>query len=274
MSTISVIVATKNRLADLAACLQAITRLQLAHRGGHQIEVCVVNDGGASIRQVVEAYPGVQLAWVDLPMSVGQVAARNHGIEMASGDWIAFCDDDDRLLPEHVDRLLTATDDAAAGWAHADAEIVEVRGAPGNWRSVRRQTFAFQVVPSLIRKTNPIVPSSLLISRRLLIGTGGLDVQAGHYWDWDLVLRLTADHIPAQSRCCSVLYGVSPDRPSMSHNPQDMRPDLIRLIDKHALGELPSLNFERMLSSAELAPYRRHSTRLWNGDDSMWNGQH
>lgn len=41
----------------------------------------------------------------------GAAFNRDHGLHLASGEWVGFLDDDDELLPQHVERLL----------AHADA---------------------------------------------------------------------------------------------------------------------------------------------------------
>lgn len=268
-TVITVVIATKDRHKDLAACLRALHRQTIAD----SIEVCVINDGGASVSGVVESASGrCETQWFDLPTSVGQVAARNIGIGHASGTYIAFCDDDDRHLPTHLARLVAAVIDSGRSWGHAQAEIVTLRGQAGAWQSAARQPFAFHVTGDLLRVTNPVIPATLLCSRPVLVQAGGLDDSMGHYWDWDLVLRLCQLDEPAEVSDCSALYGVYPDRPSQSHNPSDMRDDLERLIAKHALGQLPSHNFSTMLSDPAFTAERQPGTTLWNGDNQIWNG--
>jgi len=46
--------------------------------------------------------------------------ARRRGLELASGDLICYCDDDDALRPRHIELLAAALDaDPAAGWAYS-----------------------------------------------------------------------------------------------------------------------------------------------------------
>ena len=41
---------------------------------------------------------------IDQP-NQGVSAARNHGARLATGEFIAFCDDDDYWLPNHIETL-------------------------------------------------------------------------------------------------------------------------------------------------------------------------
>lgn len=47
---------------------------------------------------------------------------RQHGLEQATGDWVAFLDDDDEFLPNHIERLLATAEDTGADmvfpWFH------------------------------------------------------------------------------------------------------------------------------------------------------------
>ncbi len=267
MTTVSVLIATKDRPDDLAACLAALCRQSIAE----SMEVCVVNDGGGSIRNVARQFSALQLTWLDLPVSIGQVAARTEALKRACGEYIAFCDDDDRHLPTHLSRLMATLTQQRGSWAHAQAEVVELHGRPGHWQTTARQPFAFHVSNELLRLTNPVVPSSLLCRRDLLLEAGGLDASMGHYWDWDLVLRLNQHEAPGEVAECSVLYGVYPDRGTASSVPERMRSHLLRLVEKHRLGELPSLNFAGMLSAPWLAPYHADGIICWDGDDAIWN---
>ncbi|MFZ4288414.1 glycosyltransferase family 2 protein [Variovorax sp. HJSM1_2] len=94
MPTLSVVVITYQRDALLAECLKSLSQQTLPLH-----EVVVVDDGGSgSARAVVEQF-GAQFHYVWQPNG-GQPKARNLGSRTATGDWIAYLDDDDLWLPE------------------------------------------------------------------------------------------------------------------------------------------------------------------------------
>lgn len=105
--------------------------------------------------------------------------ARLHGLELASGAFVTYCDDDDALRPLHVERLVKAlTDHPECGWArsimashHSDDQgtVTEI-----GWGE-----------PSCGNLGTPMI-----MHRRETLehGTWG---PAGDFEDWDLVNRWT-----------------------------------------------------------------------------------
>ena len=58
----------------------------------------------ASIR--AQTYGDVELIVIDDPEGTGAGCARNRGLEKATGDYIAFCDADDYLEPDAIERMV------------------------------------------------------------------------------------------------------------------------------------------------------------------------
>ncbi|MDP9727604.1 glycosyltransferase family 2 protein [Alicyclobacillus tolerans] len=265
-STFSVIIPTKNRLPDLSACLDA-----LAHQTYEGlIEACVVNDGGESIQSVLDKPRNLRVNALELRDPVGQVKARQLAIERANGEWIAFCDDDDRWLPQHAERLAQALLNGM-NFVYTDAEMV-ARDASGVVRE--RRTFAFQHGERLLLHYNTLLATAVAVHSSLLERAGGLDVNMEHYWDWDLWLRLARLISPVRIPGCSVLYQISLAGHNQSSRPESMRSSLERLIEKHHLPDLPSSNFWRMTEVAELAKYRDSPEVFWDGSLEIWQGWH
>lgn len=93
---ISVVVPTRDRPEALARCLAALA----SQRADEEVEVVVVNDGGAPVDA-----PGARVLQAD---GAGPAAARNLGARAARGDTICFIDDDCAAAPLWAQRLADA----------------------------------------------------------------------------------------------------------------------------------------------------------------------
>src|SRR5689334_21559100 len=74
------------------------------------VELVVVDDGSTDRTAAIAEAHGEPVRVVRQE-NRGVAAARNRGIEAAAGELIAFCDADDVLLPEHVERLVRLWDE-------------------------------------------------------------------------------------------------------------------------------------------------------------------
>lgn len=99
--TISVVITTFNRPDKLLRCLKAaVNQTSPSH------EIIVVNDGSSADYRECKGYAqnDPNVIWLDQP-NAGVSAARNHGVDHSTGNFIAFCDDDDYWLPNHLETL-------------------------------------------------------------------------------------------------------------------------------------------------------------------------
>jgi GT2 family glycosyltransferase len=105
--TTTVVICTRDRAEDLARCLAS---LPLQTRAPDQVVVVdnASRDGGRT-REVAMA-AGVSYVREDRP---GLDIARNRGVLASTGDIVAFTDDDVRLHPRWLERLVAAFDEPA-----------------------------------------------------------------------------------------------------------------------------------------------------------------
>lgn len=105
---VSVIVPTRDRPAMLAQALESIRKLE-----GEDLsfEILVGDNGSAPETAAVAARYGA--TYVKVARN-GAGAARNAGLEAASGDFIAFLDDDDVWMPGNIRAQLAALEDDAS----------------------------------------------------------------------------------------------------------------------------------------------------------------
>src|SRR5262249_15898860 len=99
---VSVVVRTRNRPALMAEALASL-RAQTARPA----QVIVVNDGGASVSQILTPFrDSFDVVLEESPERRGRSEAANRGVQAAREELVAFLDDDDRSYPDHFERLV------------------------------------------------------------------------------------------------------------------------------------------------------------------------
>jgi FkbM family methyltransferase len=99
---VSVIVPTYNRPDMLAEALKSILKQTF-----QDFEIVVVNDAGMSVEDVVSKLnTEKKIAYVSHAGNRGLAAARNTGIRVARGKYIALLDDDDLFYPNHLETAM------------------------------------------------------------------------------------------------------------------------------------------------------------------------
>lgn len=259
--SISIIIPTYNRPRLLAECLRAIASDPYQNK-----EVIVVNDAGSDVSAVIrQAAKQMPVQLVNLGSNRGHVRARNEGLSLAQGDLVMLCDDDDLLLPGHIQRMAQMWRERTSQLLYSDAEIVNYNHANGKRVPVARTAFAFDFDPALLRQWNTVISSGILYDRTLHDDIGFFDENMRDYWDWDFFLRASAVCALLRVPFASVLYMVSAVGQNLSANHTGMQRSLQRFVQKHQLESLSVSSFTLMLNEPGLQSYRRPTCILWNG---------
>ena len=102
MPNVTVIIPTYNREAFIVKAINSVL-----NQGFKDFEVIVVDDGSTDgTRGALEPYSS-RIKYVH-QKNAGVSAARNAGITLAAGDWIAFLDSDDEWAPDFLARQMQA----------------------------------------------------------------------------------------------------------------------------------------------------------------------
>jgi len=256
--TVSVIIPTYNRKEELRELLLALT-LQTRQ----DFEVILYNDAGDDVSAVVRECPGLSITLINATTNSGHVRARNVALGSAQGLYVMPIDDDDLILPTHIESLVKVMDEADL--AYTDAEVVVWRKTGYGRVPLGRHPFAFEFNRNLLREWNTIIPSGILYRRELHEVLGLFDEEVADYWDWDFILRVTSTHAVIRVASASVLYAIDEDGGNASANPAAMGGNLVKLCEKHGLGELPSSNFLLMTVDERLHSFRRMTSIVWDG---------
>lgn len=268
---VSVVIPTYNRPYPLAELLESLNRQTYRH-----FEVVVVNDGGERVDDVVALYPELGVHLIHCHDNVGHVEARNIGVKAAKGELVMLCDDDDLLLPCHMEQMVAEMNNA--DFVYSDVEIFHYRTENGQRIPTDRFLFAYEYDREAMRKFSTYVPSGSLYRKSIHDHLGYFDRNVHHYWDWDFFLRVSGSFRVKRVATASVLYAFADDGDNLSRQMDDKRRMYLnRLSEKHGLGILPMKNFWLLLDEPEVKKRRAKSKIVWDGKpiiSRLWRLKH
>ncbi|WP_433745004.1 glycosyltransferase family 2 protein [Falsibacillus pallidus] len=254
---VSVVIPTFNRPIQLCELLESL------HRQTFQsFEVIIVNDNGTSVDFVKEIYPELEITVIEPLGKLQHVQARNLGVRTASGNYIMLCDDDDLLLPGHMEKMMHEIQ--SADLVYSDVEIFHYILHKEKREVTERYLFAYSNNIEEMKKFSTYVPSGSLYRKSLHEEIGYFDPDVHNYWDWDFYLRSASKHRIKRVPQASVLYAFGNNN-NNSSKLDSMRLYLDRLCIKHSLGYLPTKNFWLLLKEKEMMLREAESTRTWDG---------
>jgi glycosyltransferase involved in cell wall biosynthesis len=167
-------------------------------------------------------------------------AARNAGIEAATGDWIALLDADDVWYPHHLARafeLLSGTADVAFmanhDWISLDGAVIPI---PDEFRcklTAPRSGLSVDDYYRIAARGFHFGHSTVLYRRDRLIEAGGFDVQQKRRHDIDLWLRVVVGRTWTYDTVASAGYRRTVPG-SISRDEQECDYYYLRALDKNA----------------------------------------
>jgi glycosyltransferase involved in cell wall biosynthesis len=245
---VTVVIPTRNRPDLLRSTLMSVSRQRDV-----EVDVVVVDD--ASDEEAAYAAADIwslPVRFLRQAVRSGPNAARNRGMAEASAPWISFCDDDDLWAPDKLSRQLAAAEGSRCNWAYTGSVYVnddlQVRGG-----SPPLQPDA--LVAALGRfNALPAAASNVIVRADVLREIGGFDEGLPHLADWELWLRLAAQHQPSCADAALVAYRLH--RSNFSFDTAGMLTELEILERRHDLVADRS-RFHRHLGRLSLQAGRR-----------------
>jgi glycosyltransferase involved in cell wall biosynthesis len=186
---VSVVIPTIDRPKLLLRAIDSVLR-----QTHHEIEVIVVVDGpDPDTVSAVRAVSDPRLRLIVNRQRLTAAGARNAGVDHATGDWIAFLDDDDEWLPNKLERQIVFASGRPPALFSCLSRVVTPT-ATYVWPQVVFDNFGpideyLFDRRSLLRESGAIQTSSYLLPRRLFEKVR-FNVESPHD-DWEFVLRLS-----------------------------------------------------------------------------------
>lgn len=186
MARVSVIISTYNRKDLLKKAIKSVLDQSM-----RDFECIVVDDCSTQdVQSLVSSFGDKRLRYLKTEKNSGHDGLpKNMGIAAATGEYIAFLDDDDTYRKDGLKILLTYIEETKVNVVYGDYLI---DGKPG---------WSIDFSASRLSEHNYIAMCSALVRRSALINVGGFDEAVPKFKDWNLWLRLQKSgsrfmHIP------------------------------------------------------------------------------
>lgn len=179
---VSVIISTYKRRKQVKNAVKSVL-----NQTYDDIEIIVVNsDPRIKIEEILNGYDNIKC--INQSKDKGASSARNVGINMAQGKYIAFLDDDDLFLPEKIEKHVTLMESLSGEYVGAYSWCL-MEDKKTIIKSYREGDFTYELL-SLDRKLNICGASSLFLRTSAVRAIGGFDPSFQRHQDWEFLLRL------------------------------------------------------------------------------------
>jgi len=187
MPQVTVILPSWNRAAWLKKSIDSV--LEQTFR---DFELIVVDDASTdSTQEILTSYSG-KIRSITFAKNLGVSAARNAAVKNCDSEWIAFLDSDDFWHPHKLQKQIAQTVIRAECPIHFTDEIWIRNGVRVNPKKKHQKLEGWIFKPSL--ELCLMSPSTVLLRRELFDVHGLFDETLPICEDYDLWLRLTAQH--------------------------------------------------------------------------------
>ncbi len=207
---LSVVIPVRNAASYLPSLADAFAR-----QATDAFEVIFVDDGstdgsGALLDRI--AASGALRALVVRRAHAGVSAARNAGMECASGRYLAFVDADDMIAPDYAKTLLACAARGGDLFVFRHARVVRGEAAFLNLSGAEREVSSDALLEAFLRNPTRFGVYDFLVRRALAV-RANLRFPEGYpyYEDYDFTLRLfdATDGARAVDRCVYCYRAVS-----------------------------------------------------------------
>lgn len=176
----SVIMPTYNRADTIAAAVRSV--LEQSH---HELELLLVDDGSTDdTMRVLDCFAGDPRLRVFHNPHLGVSAARNTGLEHATGDIVFYLDSDNVWTPDFVRLMVLAMQVSGAACASGAIRMEDAQGVLLGYRGE-----PFDRAQCL--QGNYVDMNVFCHRRELVARHGGFDPLLKRTVDWDMILRYT-----------------------------------------------------------------------------------
>ncbi|MBI5475597.1 MAG: glycosyltransferase family 2 protein [Ignavibacteriales bacterium] len=220
---VSVIVPVYNRVNLIQSCIDS-----LLDQSYKPVEIIVVDDGSddGTVEYLEQNY-GTKINLVKYHHTGLPAVVRNIGITHASGEYIAFCDSDDRWLPEKLQMQMQRLNETQSNLSCSDGYINNIKGERYLHGYIKKYADDTKELcwNNFIITSSVVVEKALLKNKRFSANSLLRGYEDYHLW-LSLVNKLKIDYVGAPL----LIYGKNSEGLSAEFQTQDSFKQLLVML--------------------------------------------
>lgn len=187
MPKVSVIVPTCNRPHLIRRTIDSILKQTF-----QDFEIIVVDDGMKErAEEVVKSFGDSRIRYIHHETNKGGGAARNTGIKVAQGEYIAFLDDDDEWSPDKLERQIKAMDKSGDDVGFCFTAITQI--LDNEERSTNIEDGVIDYYEKSLTTFKRVLTSALLVKKEVFERVGYFDEKLPSHQEAELIIRISKE---------------------------------------------------------------------------------
>jgi glycosyltransferase involved in cell wall biosynthesis len=178
---VSVIIPTHNRASMLPRAIRSVQRQTYPH-----LEIIVIDDASVdNTPEVVKSFEDPRIHYIRHDTNRGGSASRNTGIRAATGEYIAFLDDDDEWEPEKTEEQLKVI---------RDYDAVTCTSFPSSSDVSKLSSKKTVELDELLQGKFTYGGTGVLMAKENVLKQTMFDESLPRCQDWDLFIRIAMNY--------------------------------------------------------------------------------
>lgn len=184
---ISVIIPTYNRANLLNGSVGSVLVQTFKN-----FEIILIDDGSTdNTESIVKGFNNPKIRYIENKRNIGAAAARNVGIKIAKGKYIAFQDSDDEWLPEKLEKQIKVFESASSNVGVVYSGYLIIKRNKKIYAPLKKYKKRNGNIHKELLYGNFIGTPTILVKKECFEKVGMFDENLNALEDWELAIRLS-----------------------------------------------------------------------------------
>lgn len=189
---VSVVIPTYNRIHTLPASVDSVLKQSYKN-----LELIIMDDGSTDgTEEYVKGITDARVRYRKADKNMGPSAARNRGVELAQGEYLAFQDSDDEWMPDKLEKqmkIMLGNKNVSLvysefGFYMEGKPVIVIPSPTISYEMKQGDLFSYLLLYPLIST------QTILVKTKEFIEAGGFDETLKSYEDFEFSLRFAQNH--------------------------------------------------------------------------------